>query len=74
MKFGGKFKYLLGDKINMETTIMERIWKLLVRKSPVLELMRYMKERALDEDVKKVRDVAPDIKLSDIVIEGREEI
>ncbi len=53
---------------------MERIWKLLVRKSPVLELMKYMKERALDEDVKKVRDVAPDIKLSDIVIKGREEI
>ena len=58
----------------METAIMERIGKLLVRKSPVLELMRYMKERALDEDIKKVRDFAPDIKLSDMVIEGREEI
>ena len=57
----------------MDAAVKHRIGELLMRKSAILKLMGYMGERALQGDIKEIRDFSPEISLSEIVLKEREE-
>ena len=57
----------------MDALTIEKIGELLVRKSAIMQLMEYIKGRAKEGDIKRIWEYAQDVKLSDIVLEEREE-
>ena len=52
---------------------MRKIGEILIKKSAIMDLLRYMDERASDGDIKTIRDFNPNISLSELVITEREE-
>ncbi len=57
----------------MEAVVMKKIGEILIRKSAIIDLLRYVDERAKGGDIKEIRDFEPDISLSELVISEREE-
>ena len=57
----------------MEAVVMRKIGEILIRKSAIMDLLRYIDERARGGDIREIRDFAPDISLSQMVIDEREE-
>ncbi len=57
----------------MEIAVLNKVGELLMRKSAIMELMRYIEERAKEGDIKEIRNFAREICLSDMVLKEREE-
>ena len=52
---------------------MKKVGEVLLRKSEIMELMIYIGNRAREGNIKEIRDFAPGMYLSDIIIKEREE-
>ena len=57
----------------MEAMVMKKIGEILIRKSAIMDLLRYIDERARGGDIKEIRDFNPEVSLSELVISEREE-